>query len=139
MSVTSFLNTIPICLFVFISDFSYHMAWITYGYTVARNILYNNTASTNDNIISNSDSRHHLNTCTNPDIISHRNRISKFKSLISTFCINWMSRSIKTTVRCDKDIISKSYWSTINNDSIMIRKEVFSYFDVVTIITPERC
>ena len=35
---------IPICLFVFISDFSYHMAWITYGYTVARNILDNNTS-----------------------------------------------------------------------------------------------
>ena len=115
-----------------------HLAWITCGNTICGNILYNNTASTNDNIISDSDSRHHLNTCTNPDIISHRNRISKFKALISTFCINWMSCSIKTTIRRNKDIVSKSYWSTVDNDSIMICKEVFSDAYIVTIVAPKR-
>lgn len=71
--------------------FTYYFAWIANSYAVRRNIFNHNTATTYDYIITNRNPRHNLHPCAKPDIISNRNWICIFQSLISSFKINWMS------------------------------------------------
>lgn len=49
-----------------------------------------------------------------------------------------MSGCMEATIRCNKNIIAKFYVCAIKNNGIVIGKKIFSNFNVVSVIAPER-
>ena len=114
-------------------------AGITYSHYIVGDVFHHDRATANDYVRTNLHAWHYMYACANPYIIAHRDGVGVLQALIAALGINRMTCSVETTVGSDKHIIAKSDFGTIQNDGIVVGKEVLAYFDIIAIIAPEWC
>ena len=80
----------------------------------------------------------HVDSTTNPYIISNFHLLCKAGSCTSLFCIKCMSRCINTYPRTKQNIISNLDSARIKHYTIKVCIEMISYLDIITKLTSER-
>ena len=83
-------------------------------------------------------SRTHYCISSQPYIIPDGNLFSVFKSRIARIWINWMSCRINRYIGCHLTVITDFYLCHIYNCTVIICKEIFTYFYMRTIIAVKR-
>ena len=126
-------------MFVGFGDGADWTAGIADCYHIIRDVFYHYGATANDYVRTYLHAWHYMYACANPYIIAHRDGVGVLQSLIAAVGINRVTSGVETTVGSNKHIIAKSDFGTVQNDGIMIGKEVLSYFDIIAIIAPEWC
>lgn len=124
--------------FIFFCNWADHPAGIACGNHSGWNILCYDTAAANDDIAANGDTWQDLYSAAEPHIVADRDRTGIFQTLIAAFGVNRMSGGIKAAVWSNEHVVSKGHLCTIENDTVMVGKEVFTDFNVIAIVTPER-
>ena len=124
---------------IVLSNCTNDFAGIAHSNRVVGNIFDHDTAAADHHIAANGNAWHHLYSCAYPNIVSNCNGIGIFQALIATFKINRMPCCMKTTIRCNKHVVTKYHFSAIQNDEVVVSVKVFAKFDVISVITPKRC
>ena len=122
---------------IFLRNCPDHPAGIFDRNGIVGDVFYHNTPAANHNITPNRNAGHDRNTGANSYIAANCNGVGIFQPSASAFKINGMSGSMKSAVRSNKYIVPKGYFCTVQNHGVMIGKEIFANFNVVTVITPE--
>ena len=92
-----------------LGDLAHRLAGVAHGNAIGRNILYNNAAAANHNIIANRNTGHNLHPRTEPDIIAYFDGVCVFQPLIAAGKIDRVTRSVKTAHGADKHIMPEGY------------------------------
>ena len=123
---------------IFLRNCPDHPAGIFDRNGIVGDVFYHNTPAADHNITPNRNAGHDRNTGANSYIAANCNGVGIFQPSASAFKINGMSGSMKSAVRSNKYIVPKGYFCTVQNHGVMIDKEIFANFNVVTVASLDK-
>lgn len=129
---------IPVHFFIIFRDWADHFAGIADCHRVARDVFDDHAPSADHNITADRDSGHHLNSATNPHIVPDRDRVGILKSLISALRIDRMTCRVESAVRRNEYIVPKRHFCTVQNDQIVVGKEILTDLNMIPVIAEKR-
>lgn len=130
-------SSVPAGVFVRFGDGTDDPAGVAHGHRIAGDVLDHHTAAADDDIIADSHAWHHLYTCAEPDVVSHRDGVGIFKALIAALKVDGVACRVESAVRSDKNIVTEGHVPAVEDDEVVVGIEVFTHTDVIAVITPE--
>ena len=118
-------------------DFSDYFAGIADGKRIGGNIFYDYTSGSDHAIITNGYSGQYADVSTYPYVVADGDWFCIFQPAVTMLNIKWMSGCIETTSGRDKNIVAKRDFRLIKNYAIDVHVEVFSQFDIVSVVAME--
>lgn len=118
-------------------DGSDHAAGIAHGYGVVGDVVHHYGATANDYVGADGDTGHHLHTATYPYIVAHGDGVGILEALVAALGVDGVAGSVEAAVGGYEDVVAKGDLGGIEDDGVVVGKEVFAYLDVIAVVAPE--
>ena len=120
-------------MFVGFGDGSDHAAGVAYGYRVVGDVVHHYGAAANDYVGTDADTRHHLHSATYPYIVAHGDGVGILEALVAALGVDGVTGSVEAAVGGYEYVVAKGDLGGIEDDGVVVGKEVVAYLDVVAI------
>lgn len=122
---------------VLFCDFPHHFTWYANCDYIAWYGFCHHAPGSDDGIVPNGYAGQNGCSSSNPNIISHNDRLCNFHTCLTLLRVNGMFGCGKAAVGSDKNMIPKGYFCPVRNDEIVIGIKPIAHRNIVAVITPK--
>ncbi len=108
------------------------------GDAIGGDIFDDDASAADDGIVADGHARHDLRAAADPHVISDGDWGGGFAPPIAQLRVDGVLSGIESAIRTDEDVVAEGDGRAIENDGVVIGKEVVSEADIIAVIAPKR-
>lgn len=113
-------------------------ARVSDGDAIGGDIFDDDASAADDGIVADRHARHDLRAAADPNVVSDCDGGGGFEPPIAQLRVDGVLRGIESANRTDEDVVAEGDGRAVENDGVVIGKEVVSDADIVAVIAPKR-
>lgn len=125
-------------VFIFVGNFTKDVAGIADGDDIVGKILCHNASGADYYVIADFDTGHDYGVSANPHIVPYGDGDAVLIAGISGFRMERVSGGVDGHIRRNLGIFPNNDFAYIQDGKVVIGKEIFTYFDVASVVTMKR-